>query len=69
QVRDVHVVFLAAGAPPDAADSPDELLLIARSAVLNRLTYSELISVVEQSDVIVSAAEIVDDFDRRYAYV
>lgn len=69
QVRDVEAIFLAASTDPEAGSSPEELFLVARSAALNRLTFLELISVVEQSDVIISAAEIVDDYDRRYAYV
>ncbi|MDX1686728.1 MAG: hypothetical protein R3248_01985 [Candidatus Promineifilaceae bacterium] len=68
QVRDLETLFLAASDPPEAAAQPDQLFLVARSATLNQLSYIELISVVERSDVIISAAEIVDDFDRRYAY-
>lgn len=69
EVRDVEVVFLATSDPPEAAGPPEELFIVARSAILNRLTYFELVSVVEQGDVIISSAEVVEDYDRRYAYV
>lgn len=69
EVRDVEVLFLATSDPPETAGPPDELFMAARSAILNRLTYAELVSVVEQSDVIISTAAVVDDYDRRYAYV
>ncbi len=68
EVRDLETLFLAASAPPETDAQPDQLFLVARSATLNQLSYIELISVVERSGVIISAAEIVDDFDRRYAY-
>lgn len=69
EVRDVEAIFLAASDPPVAGGPPEELFVVARSTALNRLTYAELISVVEQGNVIVSAAEVEEDYDRRYAYI
>lgn len=64
-VNDLVVTFLATSAPaPDGA-----LLVVARSALLNRLTAQQAIAAVQQSRLIVVEAAYAPDFDKSHVAI
>lgn len=65
EVADLEIQFIAETSSPSEAQLP-LFLVIARSNLLNRLTYEEAKDFLLQSDYQVNEAQFVEDFDKSH---
>jgi hypothetical protein len=68
EVEDLEIQFIAEKSLPPETQSPP-FLVIARSSLLNRLTYEEAIDFLLNSDYQVQEARYVENFDKSHVRI
>ncbi len=68
EADDLSIHFLAEAETP-ADGPPPPFMLVARSVLLNRLSYEEMVDFLLRSDYAISQAVFIDDFDKSHVSI